>query len=317
MKKLFFSLLVLSAIIWGCKKDFVVADISKKTITINAPANNTETTLNTITFWWNALDGAEQYNLQIVKPDFTKAVQLLLDTNVTVTKYNFSFKPGNYQWRIKGINAGHSTAYQVFNIQIDTTSDLSEQHVNLLSPASGATIGSTLVTLSWSSISVAKKYRVQINSGVLLDTTLVGKISLTYPFHATQNSNTAYTWDVKAINDFSESQFNAAPSSFTVDLKGPTTPQYISPVDGGTITSTDTLKWKDAVDVKYDSLYVYYDSTYTNFDGYKVDVNYKPVSELALVPNLTGSFYSWKVRSFDAYGNASPYSLKRKFRVKP
>ncbi|WP_317897773.1 hypothetical protein [Aurantibacillus circumpalustris] len=312
MKKLLFFNSVVLITFLGCSKDFIVEDISKKSLVINAPANNTATTLNQITFWWDELDGAEKYNLQIVKPDFTNTIQLMLDTNITVNKFNYTFKPGSYQWRVKATNAGHSTTFQVFSIKIDTTSDLSEQSVGLLSPANGAVTGNTLVTFNWSPISVAKKYRLQINSGLVLDTTFTAKTSLTFTVPAIKNSNTPFTWNVKAINDASESQFNPASNTFTVDLKGPSVPVLSAPNDGTIVTVSDTLKWNHGSDAKYDTVYVADDSLFLSVTALWIDLNRIAISEFG---RPVGATYWWRVRSFDTYGNPSSYSLTRKFKI--
>ncbi|MCC6370523.1 MAG: hypothetical protein IT236_05895, partial [Bacteroidia bacterium] len=99
MKKVIFLSFVSSLIVTlSCKKDFVVENIDNKTLTINAPANNLVTPNNVVTFWWEPLSRAEKYNLQVVKPNFANLTQLVVDTNVTTTKFNLSLQPGNYQW---------------------------------------------------------------------------------------------------------------------------------------------------------------------------------------------------------------------------
>jgi len=319
MKHALFFILLLSASVWSCRKDFVVEDIDDRTLTVNAPANNAATTINLVTFWWEPLDGAEKYNLQIVKPDFSAVVQLIMDTNIAMTKFNYSLKPGSYQWRIKGINAGHSTAYQVFNLKIDTTSDLSEQVVNLISPANGAVMGNSVVTFKWGSISVAKKYRLQIDGGLTLDTTFEAKTALTYTLSAVKNGTISYSWNVKAINELSESEFGATPYKLTIDLKGPSAPVLSYPaILSGTMTASDSLKWIHSSDTRYDSVYVAWDSLFTSFpQQLRADISTLPVSEFQLSPNASGAYYWWKVRSFDAYGNASAYSFRQKFRITP
>lgn len=317
MKKLLLFTVLAGLLFTECRKDFIVENIDKKTLVINAPANNTSTTLNLVTFWWDELYGAEQYNLQIVKPDFSKPLQLLLDTNTRLNKFNFSLKPGAYQWRIRATNAGHATEYQVFNLTIDTTSDLSLQFVNLVAPVNGAVTGNTLVTFSWSTLASAKKYRLQINNGLLLDTTLSGRNSLSYALKAAQNATTAYTWNVKAINDASESQFNTTSFSFVVDRKGPATPVLVSPLHAATLSSTDSLKWTRGSDALYDSVYVADDTTFANYQQLSINASNIKISEFNLAASPQGSYYWWKVRSFDAYGNPSGYSLRRKFKKSP
>lgn len=316
MKKLIPALFILALFVAACRKDFVVVDISNKTLSINAPANNTATTLNLVTFWWDELDGAEKYNLQVVRPDFSKAVQLLLDTNIVGNKFNYSLKPGSYQWRIKATNAGHSTVFQTFNLRIDTTSDLSQQVVNLVSPVNGAVTGNTVVTFNWSAVSAAKKYRFQINEGLVLDTLLELKTSLSYKLQAAKNATTAFSWRVKALNDAGESQYNSS-YTITIDLKGPTPPILTFPTDGNVMGSADSLKWNRAKDTKYDSVYVASDSLFLNYQQFAVSENFILVAEFLLAPSPLGTYYYWRVRSFDAYGNASLNSLRKKFRISP
>jgi hypothetical protein len=318
MKKIFVSIIMLTVLTWyGCRKDFIVEDINKKTITVNAPANDLATTNNLITFWWEPVDGAEKYTLQIVEPDFSKVASLVLDTNVTVTKFNFSLEPGVYQWRIKATNAGHSTAFQTFNLNIDTTSNLSALTVNLISPVNGAITGNTVVTFNWSNIAAAKKYRIQINDGVLKDTTIY-KNSFTYSLQAVKNATTAFTWNVKAINDESESPFNPVTFKFTVDLKGPAAPGLVSPNNDFNIKNNDTIKWTHAGDAVYDSIYIAEDTLFVNMlHQVRVNGNSIPVLEFNLPYNTAGTYYWWRIRSFDAYGNPSSFSLRRKFKLVP
>lgn len=316
-KTAYITSLIIITFLMACKKDFIVENIDNKTMTVNAPANNLITTLNLITFWWEPVDGAEKYNLQIVKPAFGKVAQVIADTNVTNTKFNFSLQPGMYQWRIKATNAGHATAFQTFNLRIDSTTNLAAQFVNMLSPASGNVTGNKVVTFNWSSLIAASKYRLQINNGSVKDSVLTGT-SLTYILPAAANATTAYTWNVKAINSTSESQFNATAYTFTVDLKPPTSPGLTRPMHGISVTDTAMLVWyRNGTDVQYDSIYVADDSTFANVRQYIADQPKVQLSDLQLNPNAPGIFYWWRIRSFDAVGNRSSFSGKLKFKLVP
>lgn len=309
------SLLALIILTWACRKDFIVENIDNKTITVNAPSENASTTTNLVTFWWDPLNGAEKYSLQIVKPSFANATQLLLDTSITLTKFNFTLKPGSYQWRLKASNAGHNTAFQTYNLKIDTTSDLSEQFVELISPANNAIRGNRIVTFTWGSISAAEKYRLKINDGLVLDTTLTGKTSITYTLPAASNSVAPFSWNVKAINTTSQSQFNTTSFTVTIDRKGPGTPVITFPTSGTLLAQSDTLRWTKSSDAVYDSVFVADDSLFiSNASQIRWDVNKIALAELSRAP---GFFYWCKIRSFDAYGNPSSYSASRKFKIAP
>jgi len=316
MRLRYFIAAGLTIVLFSCKKDFVVEDITKSRLTVNAPTDSLVTTTNVITFWWEELNGAESYNLQVVQPSFAKTAKLLVDTNITKNKFNLTLKPGRYQWRVKGVNAGGATVFETFNLIIDSTSDLSDQLVNLLSPSNGLITGSTIVIFKWEGLPAAKKYRIQINGGLIKDTIT----SLTnYPttLKAVNNSITVFTWNVKAINDGSESSYNITPFSFTVDLKAPATPGLLAPVHFANANTTDTLKWVKASDAIYDSIYVSEDSLFNNTIHFFSDRSFAPISDLDLVPNAPGNYYWWRIRSFDAVGNRSNFSITRKFRLIP
>jgi hypothetical protein len=319
MKKISYcSSALLLIMMLACKKDFVVENIANKTLTVNGPGNNLETTSNLITFWWEVLDGAEKYTLQVVKPSFAQVAQLVLDTNITGNKFTLSLQPGKYQWRVKATNAGYATVFQTFSLQIDTTDNLSQQLVNLLNPTNNLLTGAKVITFNWSSVISATKYQLQINGGAVKDTSISGT-SLTYTLPAAASATTAYTWNVKATNDNSQTQYNTSPFTFTVDLKAPATPGLSQPLLGSSVADTVRLVWvRNGTDVAYDSIYVANDSLFTNMiKQQESDQAYIRISDLGLGQSPLNSFYWWRVRSFDAVGNPSSFSGRLKFKLVP
>ena len=169
MKKIIIGILAIFTVIIinACKKDFIVEDIKNKTLVVLAPANNLVTTSNLVTFWWDELDGAEKYNLQVVKPNFSNLVSIVADTNITGTKFSLTLLPGTYQWRIKAINAGGSTVYQQFNLTVDTTSNLTGQLVSVISPQTSYLTGNKTVSFSWNTLNAALNYQILIYHPIL------------------------------------------------------------------------------------------------------------------------------------------------------
>ncbi|MBK7309964.1 MAG: hypothetical protein IPI93_04010 [Sphingobacteriaceae bacterium] len=300
-----------------CKKDFIVEDIEDKTITVNAPVNNLVTTNNKITFWWEALDGAEKYNIQIVKPSFASITEIISDTNIVGTKYSLTLQPGTYQWRIRATNAGGSTAYQTFNLKVDTTSNLSSLSVSTIDPPANWLTGNKRVSFSWNSLNAADSYQIILlnsTNGTIKDTT-TALTTYTYTFP----SQGSYSWKVRALNDFSISQYNAA-LSFTIDQTSPSAPILTLPSHGSIVTPTNSLFWNriGAPDAKYDSIYVATDSAFTNIISYtKAYTQSITINMLSSSPPATGSFYWWKLRSVDSVGNRSVFSNQLKFKLNP
>ena len=62
--------LILATGFFSCD-DFVEKDIDNEVISLLSPKNNLLTIQPTHTFWWDLLDGAEVYNMQIVEGTFS------------------------------------------------------------------------------------------------------------------------------------------------------------------------------------------------------------------------------------------------------
>lgn len=301
----------------ACRKDFIVEDIKNKSITINAPANNLVTTNNKVTFWWEPLDGAEKYNIQVVKPNFAAITSIVSDTTLTGNKFDLNLQPGTYQWRIKAINNGGSTTFQTFNLVVDTTSNLSSLTVSTIDPPANWLTGNKRVAFSWNSLNAATNYQVIImnsTNGIIKDTT-TSLITYTYTFA----SQGVYSWKVRASNDFSISQYNT-PLTFTIDVTAPAAPVLTSPTHNAVITPTNNLVWNrvGAPDAKYDSIYVATDSLFTNVISLtKAYTQSITVSSLNNSPPATSTIYWWRLRSVDSVGNRSVYSNQLKFKLNP
>jgi hypothetical protein len=317
MRALNFSILVCIVVFLSCKKDFIVEDITDKSIVVLSPTNNLVTTTNKITFWWEELNGAEKYNLQVVKPTFSSIAQIISDTNITANKFTLTLQPGNYQWRIRAMNSGGNTSYQIFNLKVDTTSNLSSLTVSPIYPSIGFLTGNKRVVFSWNALNNASSYQIVLlnsSSGIIKDTTTS---ITTYTY--TLASQGSYSWKIRALNDFSISQYNS-PQTFTIDLTAPTAPVLTSPNNGSLVTPTNVLTWNrvGAPDARYDSVFIASDSIFSNIISQtKVYTQSITINSLNNQPPALGTIYWWKLRSVDSVGNRSVYSNQLKFKLNP
>lgn len=312
--------------LFGCQKDFVVKDIADKTITINAPANNTNTSSNAITFWWEELDGAEKYNLQIVKPNFASIQQLIADTNITGNKISLSLNPGTYQWRIKGVNNGGSTAYQTYNLVIDSTTNLTNQFVVPISPAQGSITRQKAISFSWNPLNAATSYSIEISlNNAVVNYSLTTATAYSYTLSAPTASNYIVSWRVKALNSTSISQYNT-PNTFTLDLLPPGSVSAPSaPTASTTVKDTTYLKWNilAPLDRQYDSLFIYSDNTFTSLvrtttvSASQLRINaISPSNPLpAGTSTITAIPYWWRLKSVDQVGNTTGFSAALNFQL--
>lgn len=313
----FFSLLF-----FACTKDVFVKDIKNDSVSILAPANNTSTPNNAVTFWWQKLDGADKYNIQLVKPDFLTVQQLIADTNISGTKFTLSLNPGKYQWRICGFNNAGNSQYTTYNLTIDTSSNLTSQLVVPVTPASGYLTGQQTVYFSWNAITSANKYEVIVSNSnnMQIKDTLTVNTAFTSSF-----ADGKYTWKIKALNDYSISQYNS-PNSFTVDLTAPASSIASYPNNGSYVKDTTALKWNRVItnptlDTRYDSLFIAYDSLFTNvvckmrIGGSTIKLN--QLNPSPAVSTSTFPYYYWRLRSVDSVGNRSSFSNQLKFKLIP
>lgn len=311
-----FIIISIGIYLFACTKDFVVKDIKNDTVVVLSPVNNFSTPNNAITFWWEELDGAEKYKLQIVKPSFNSIQQLIVDTNITGDKFSYSLLPGTYQWRIKGVNNGGSSQFTTFNLTIDTTSNLTNQLVIPISPVNNYLTGSKSLSFSWNTLASAANYQVQIlnsTNTVIKDTTTSNT-----GFVTSLTSGGTYSWKVRALNAFSISQYNS-PLSFTIDITAPTVSIINYPNHASIIKDTTELKWtRSSSDTKYDSIYISIDSSFTSIIS--TAKSYSPKIKInTLSPSLpvSSSYYWWRVKSVDSVGNRSGFSNQLKFKLIP
>jgi hypothetical protein len=101
--------------------DFFETDIAGEEVILMAPSNNSTVKVTNITFWWDYIDGANSYCLQIVTPSFDAVQILVADTIVTKNNIEFEMSAGEYQWRVKGLNGYYSTPYSYGSFMVDTT----------------------------------------------------------------------------------------------------------------------------------------------------------------------------------------------------
>lgn len=306
MKNKIFPLLIVIFFGFVSCEDFIEKDISGKHVSILAPPDGFSSNSLSITFWWEELDGAEQYRLQIVQPNFSSIQNIILDSTVTETKFTMTFAPGSYQWRIKAINNGGDSDYLTRSFTIDSSANLSNVKVILLSPPDNYSTNNTSNTFKWDSVFSANEYRFQIinltTNGTVTDVTLPGD-SFVYSLPAGN-----YKWQVRAQNNTSNSSYSSR--LITIDLTAPSAPVIISPTNGDSVTSPVNLVWNRDTSAIGDSLFIYNDSLLTNENSvtYTTDTTFQ-------FADTTTQYYYWRLKSKDNAGNQSNFTTTFRFLV--
>ena len=111
MKKLITILILIS--LMSCEEIINEQNITTGTLNLLAPTENVVLKTGAIiTFNWETLNGASDYQLQIAEPNFSNATQLIRDTLIQRADFSIdSLKTSHYEWRVKALNSAYETGY--------------------------------------------------------------------------------------------------------------------------------------------------------------------------------------------------------------
>ncbi|WDF60808.1 hypothetical protein PQ462_05460 [Flavobacterium sp. KACC 22758] len=285
----------------------MVDNITKKEVSLTAPANNAILSTSGVTFSWETVEGADKYQLQIAIPSFEAARQIILDTVVSKNSYTQQLNIGKYEWRIRAINSAYETAYVKKSFEILNNDDFQNNTVVLLTPNNNLITKTASQKLSWDAIIGAANYQIQVldeNNTLVKDQTSETTI-LNFTFDEGK-----YTWKVRASNGTEQTLYTSR--SITVDTKVPNTPTLSSPLNASTTTNKSiNFQWSRTLvpgSAERDSIYVYTESALTN-------LNFKDRGTSPYNKTMTAGTYYWFVKSFDDAGNQSGRSTVFNFTI--
>ena len=127
--------------------DVIEPSLIKEEVKLISPVNNDSSSIYTQTFWWEKVNNAINYNLQIVSPSFENVKVLILDSIITGNKFTCTLQPGKYQWRLRAQNGSSQTAYKTQNFTIAHATP-NNQNPQLTLSENSETANASLV-LSW------------------------------------------------------------------------------------------------------------------------------------------------------------------------
>ena len=306
-----FLLVLLLIVLFSCD-DILEENITNDVVQITAPTEGVTIDGNTVQFSWQHLDGADDYRIQIIKSNQVYEIDSLITKNV----FTYVLNPGAYQWRIRGENFAYITGYTFpVNFTVETSDDLSNQNVALITPSIDFYTNNTNIILTWGGIPSATSYSLDLikslSSG---EQTVFQKADiLTTNISIDPNvldEDAKYIWKVKAINATSETVYSQR--ALFIDKVLPNQPSLTSPADKATETTTVTFNWTSGVDsgnVK---------SAITNTIELASDSDFNTIIHSASTANnsyqhvfsTVGTYY-WRAIAIDAATNKSDYSIVR------
>lgn len=307
-------LLLLLLLSFSCD-DILEEDITNDTVKIIAPVEGVTIEGNTVQFSWEDLDGADDYRIQIIKSNQVYEV----DSLVTNSVFTYVLTPGAYQWRVRAENFAYITGY-IFpvNFTVETSDNLANQNVALITPSIDFYTNNTNIILTWGDIPSATSYSVELIKSLSGEQVVFQKDDI-LSTNITINPNdidedAEYIWKVKAINATSKTVFSQR--AFFIDKTLPNQPSLTSPADKDTETTTVTFNWTNGVDsgnVK---------SEITNTIEIASDSDFNSIIHSASTTNNSHQYvfstvgtYYWRVVAIDAATNKSDYSIVRSVTV--
>ena len=309
MKKLLTLIFVL-VFLWSCEAIFL-EDISNKTVVLIAPDDGSEIDAATVSFNWQALDDATTYQIQVARPNFEIASQIVLDSTISSVQITKDISPGEFQWRVKALNSEYETAYttssfSVIDPNFETTT------VNLLTPIDNSISNTALQTLVWQTLENATEYRLQIWNPDE-DGTKIKDVTVTTTNYEHNFTDGSYTWKVRGETATKNTVFSSR--KITIDTTAPNVPTLDVPTDETTIDAGSTIdfKWTRsdiAGTEEIDSLYIYSD-----IDLEILTFKDKSTTKELSKDDLAAGDYYWVVKAFDAAGNTSALSTTNKLTI--
>lgn len=291
----------------SCSEILIEKDISDSTVELVAPVNNAQFLSTSVTFTWNNVDDATEYQLQIAKPNFASPMQIVLDTVISTTSFTQQLAIGGYEWRVRAINSSYHTAYSSRFVTVASNDDFQSNTVLLISPSNNLITNTALQTLTWQSIIGATSYQLQVynDSNTLILDQNMSSTSYNYTF-----PEGSYQWRVRASNGTETTLYSSR--SALVDLTVPNTPTLTSPANSSSTTATDiSFQWSRTPIVgstEKDYIYIYTNSTLTNllFEGQVASPYPK---------TLTSGTYYWRIKAIDLAGNQGSVSNTFSFTI--
>lgn len=308
---------VLTLLFFMSCDDILEENITDDLVTPITPTSESIIANNVVNFAWNAMDGAENYRLQVL--DATQNHLIVLDSLVSETSFQHPLDPGSYEWRIRGENFAYQTAYSFpISFSVIASSDLTNQSVILNTPTANLYTNSTNILHTWNELPFADSYTFELIKNLNGQTTVAQQTGITATNYSVNASvfdvDAEYIWKVKAVNATTETVFTSR--SIYVDRVAPNQPTLVTPTDNEIITELNIdFSWtlgQDSGNVPSEVVSILEIALDANFNTIieTITVN-NGTSQQVSIPNI--GTYFWRVRAKDAAQNVSSYSIPRTF----
>lgn len=279
----------------GCD-DILEEDITNDEVVLFAPTDGAQLDSGNVTFVWDPLEGALDYRLLLVSPDFDNPVEVWSDTITTATNFTTALAAGTYTWGVNAANTAYTTAFftRSFTVVDVADPDISDRSPNLVSPAENLTADEGSFVFLWDTIRDASNYNLRIVSPSFENISTVVTDTITSLSRASfQLDSGVYEWGVQALNNNSASMRSIR--SITIDVAfEDRSLEILSPSEGATLDSGSVVFiWEPLRDA---ASYEFQLVTPT-FDGITSIIRDQEVTADRVTVSLDRGSYQWSIRA--------------------
>lgn len=295
-------------------KAIIEPDISGRQVVANAPGAKAQLLNYNVGFWWEEVNDALRYRLQVVRPTFDSLASLTLDTVVKTSKFYINLTPGDYQWRVRAENGSSYTAFSTPKSFTILQGSLKEQQLQIISPAANALTNQSPALFSWGTLYGATTYHIQVDTANFTDTShlFLDQSVPGQQVSVTLDKDRIYQWRVRAENDTAQSRWTGV-YTLTYDHIPPVAVKLLQPADKGSLTLPVALQWAAVADaVKYKVYLFRADGTTPYSSSFPVTVS---TTSYSFSGGNSGDTLYWQASAIDKAGNEGTPSTLRSFTI--
>ena len=318
MKNLFKALVVIS-LLDSCSAVFEKS-IENSSIEIYTPADSFSTRISSQQFYWEPVEHATNYRLQIAKPSFNSGLiqAIVLDTVMTGSSITVLLSTGEYEWRLRAQNAGSETVYYTRKLFVQEI-PFNQRTMIMVRPSTTTTSFSTYIAnvlFQWAALTGTQSYFIEIDA---LTDNFTSPVIYEINQSILQNTVTLptrgkYIWRMYADSLGVRSNYSVIGNiDFKMDTVGLLTPANNSP----NLTQSIELRWAKPLNHLSNDVNQYEVSLYSSLSNSDLLTGYPApltTNEFIQITGLSkGTTYYWAVRVIDKDGVPSVYTKKYKF----
>ena len=192
--------------------ELIERDISSELVNIIAPGDGIEVDSGRVTFFWDHIEDASEYSLQVVTGNFDTPDLLVLDTFLIDNKIKLNLDSGTYEWGVSSLNTNYQTRYSVRSLTVKSE-NTTEGEISLIFPENNQVLTDTVFQFNWTTESTVSEFVFR----VIDDAELSAVTSNSFILVSFPNENANYQWQVVGLLDENNVTIESPVYSFSIN----------------------------------------------------------------------------------------------------